>query len=228
MTYVSTRLRNLAVTAWTIVSVAALLVASAAGADPDPPGEEIRPFTIHVDDATLRDLKQRLERTRIPQEIPGAGWDYGVPASYVHELVAHWREHYDWRTWENRLNTSPQYKTTIDGIEVHFIDVRSKNPQAMPLVLVHGWPGSFVEFYKIIGPLTEPERQGGKAEDSFHVIVPSLPGFGFSSPPTERGWSSQRMARHKSAARSRGEDGRVVVGTLSLSAWKCCGGANDG
>ena len=171
-----------------------LLAAGCSGADPSADAAEIRPFAIRVDEADLADLRSRLERTRFPDQIPNSGWEYGVPVDYMRELVTHWRQRYDWRGWENRLNALPQFKTTIDGLEIHFVHVRSKHAQATPLVLTHGWPGSFMEFYKTIGPLTDPEAHGGKAEDAFHVVVPSLPGFGFSQAPVEPGWSVNRMA----------------------------------
>jgi pimeloyl-ACP methyl ester carboxylesterase len=155
---------------------------------------EIRPFRIAVPDSMLVDLNERLAKTRWPDELDAAGWDYGVPLAYHKELVEHWRTRYDWRKHEAALNDFPQFKTSIDGIDLHFLHVRSKHENALPLVLVHGWPGSVYEFHKVIGPLIDPEAHGGKAEDAFHVVCPSLPGFGFSSKPTERGWSSQRMA----------------------------------
>ena len=154
----------------------------------------IEPFKITVDDATLRDLKERLARTRWPDQIAGSEWEYGVPLAYMKELVAHWQTKYDWRAAEKQLNAFNQFVTNIDGLDIHFIHVKSKEKHAVPLVITHGWPGSFVEFQKIIGPLTDPVAHGGKAEDAFHVVCPSLPGFGFSSKPKERGWSSQRMA----------------------------------
>lgn len=163
-------------------------------AAPAAAGEEVRPFQIQVEDAVLRDLQERLARTRFPDQLQGAGWDYGVEAGYLRGLVEHWRTRYDWRAWERRLNQLDQYKTTIDGLEIHFIHQRSREKNALPLLIVHGWPGSFVEFYKIIGPLTDPVAHGGKAEDAFHVVVPSLPGFGFSDRPREPGWSVSRMA----------------------------------
>lgn len=142
----------------------------------------------------LDDLKSRLARTRWPDEIEDAGWDYGVPLTYQRELSEYWRTKYDWRKHEAELNSFPQFVTPIDGVDIHFLHVRSKHENATPLVLVHGWPGSVWEFHKIIGPLVDPTAHGGKAEDAFHVVCPSLPGFGFSSRPKERGWSSQRMA----------------------------------
>ena len=156
--------------------------------------ELIKPFKIKVEESALRDLNERLARTRFPNGIDGAEWEYGVDLKYMQELVTYWREKYDWRTHERQLNKFDQFKTTIDGLEIHFIHVRSKEKTARPLVIVHGWPGSVYEFHKIIGPLTDPVAHGGKAEDAFHVVCPSLPGFGFSGKPNEKGWSSQRMA----------------------------------
>src|SRR5262245_55662807 len=156
--------------------------------------DEIKPFTIRVDDAVLRDLKDRLARTRWPNQIDETGWEYGVPLAYMHDFVEHWQTRYDWRAEEKKLNQLDQFVTTIDGLDIHFVHVRSKGSNALPLVIVHGWPGSFVELHKIIGPLTDPVALGGRAEDAFHVVCLSLPGFGFSSKPNERGWSSQRMA----------------------------------
>lgn len=154
----------------------------------------IKPFRVHVEDAVLDDLKSRLARTRWPDEIEDAGWDYGVPLKYQRELVEYWRTKYDWRKHEAELNSFPQFVTPIDGVELHFLHVKSKHENATPLVLVHGWPGSVWEFHKIISPLVDPTAHGGKAEDAFHVVCPSLPGFGFSGRPKERGWTSQRMA----------------------------------
>lgn len=154
----------------------------------------IQPFQIRVADSVLDDLKQRLSRTRWPDAIDGSGWEYGVDLAYMTELVEYWRTTYDWRKHERALNQLPQFVTTIDGVDLHFIHVRSKHKTALPLVIMHGWPGSVYEFHKIIEPLTDPEKHGGKAENAFHVVCPSLPGFGFSGKPRERGWSSQRMA----------------------------------
>jgi epoxide hydrolase len=156
--------------------------------------DAIRPFTIDVDESVLADLGRRLVATRWPDQIAGTGWDYGVDVGTMRQLVDYWLHGYDWREQERRLNEFPQFKTRIDGINLHFLHVRSPHPDAQPLVLVHGWPGSFYEFYKIIPMLTEPENYGGRAEDAFHVVCPSLPGFGFSEMPQEPGWNSQRMA----------------------------------
>ena len=157
-------------------------------------GDEVTPFVIEVGDDVLKDLQQRLSQTRWPDQIPGSGWTHGPDVAWMRELCEYWRTKYDWRAEEARLNAMPQFKTHIDGIDLHFLHVKSPHAGATPLVLVHGWPGSFVEFMKVIGPLTEPEKHGGKAEDAFHVVIPSLPGFGFSSMPREPGWSSSRMA----------------------------------
>jgi pimeloyl-ACP methyl ester carboxylesterase len=162
--------------------------------DRDAASDAIRPFTIRVEDSVLADLRQRLARSRLPDEVENSNWDYGVSLSYMKELIAYWQTDYDWREQERRLNQFDQFVTNIDGLDIHFIHQRSKEPNATPLVVVHGWPGSFVEFAKIIGPLTDPVAHGGDRSDAFHVVCPSLPGFGFSSKPREPGWSSQRMA----------------------------------
>src|SRR5262245_35271689 len=159
-----------------------------------PEAKQIRPFKIAVEDAVLRDLKDRLARTRWPNQVDGTGWEYGVPVAYMRALVDYWQNKYDWREQEKKLNKLDQFVTRIDGLDIHFVHVRSKEKNALPLVVVHGWPSSFFEFHKIIGPLTDPVAHGGKAEDAFHVVCPSLPGFAFSGKPNERGWSSQRMA----------------------------------
>ena len=158
------------------------------------PNDAVRPFKIHVDDAVLADLKQRLARTRFPGEIDGSSWDYGTNLAYLKDLVAYWRDKYDWRAAERRLNQFDQFTTTIDGLDIHFIHQRSRSANAMPLVISHGWPGSFVEFTKIIPLLTDPAAHGGNATDAFHVVAISLPGFGFSGKPTERGYGPERIA----------------------------------
>ena len=146
---------------------------------------EIRPFRIDISQADLDDLADRLARTRWPDELPGTGWEAGVPLGYLKDLAAYWRTGYDWRAHEARLNEFPQFTTVIDGQKVHFLNVRSPEPGALPLVITHGWPGSVVEFMNIIGPLTDPARHGGDPADAFDVVVPSLPGHIFSDlPPT--------------------------------------------
>jgi pimeloyl-ACP methyl ester carboxylesterase len=142
-------------------------------------------FRIDVPQADLDDLHERLDRTRWPQEIPGAGWDYGVPLAYVRDLADHWRHRYDWRAAEARLNAYPQFVTGIDGQRIHFLHLRSPRPDALPLILTHGWPGSVAEFLDVLEPLSR----------DFHLVVPSLPGFGFSGPTTARGWHPNRIAR---------------------------------
>lgn len=154
----------------------------------------IHPFRIDVPQVDLDDLAERLLRTRFPAPLPGDGWDTGVPVAYLRELVEHWRHRYNWRAQEAALNEHPQFTTVIDGQTIHFLHVRSPEPDALPLVLTHGWPGSFVEFLDIIGPLTDPVAHGGDAKDAFHLVIPSLPGFGFSGPVTEAGWDTTRTA----------------------------------
>ena len=173
-----------------VVCAAALPVA----AQRPTANDEVRPFTIHVDDSVLTDLRQRLARTRFPGEIDNSSWDYGTNLAYLRDLVSHWRDKYDWRAAERRLNQFDQFTTNIDGLDVHFIHQRSRNANALPLVISHGWPGSFVEFTKIIPLLTDPAAHGGNAADAFHVVAISLPGFGFSGKPTERGYGPERIA----------------------------------
>ena len=158
------------------------------------PHAAIVPFKIAVPESVLTDLKDRLARTRFPGEIEGAGWDYGTNLAYLRELVTYWRTKYDWREQERRLNQLPQFTTHIDGVDLHFIHQRSSRADATPLVFIHGWPGSVLEVTKIIGPLTNPTAHGGRAEDAFHVVAVSLPGYGFSSRPTQRGYSPRRVA----------------------------------
>ncbi|TCN37484.1 pimeloyl-ACP methyl ester carboxylesterase [Kribbella orskensis] len=145
----------------------------------------IEPFTIAIPQADLDDLADRLARTRWPDELPDAGWDYGIPLARMKELTEHWRTAYDWRKQEARLNELPQYTTEIDGQRIHFVHVRSANPEALPLILTHGWPGSFLEFLGVIRPLAE----------NFHLVIPSIPGFGFSGPTHDQGWDIHRVAR---------------------------------
>ncbi|WP_431278864.1 epoxide hydrolase family protein [Leifsonia poae] len=156
---------------------------------------DIRPFRMQIDQSRLDDLDNRLAATRWPDELPGVGWSYGVPANYARRLADYWQTGYDWREAESRLNAFPQFTTQIDGQNVHFLHVRSPEPGALPLILTHGWPGSIAEFEKIIGPLTDPAAHGGDPADAFHVVAPSIPGFGFSGPTTETGWDLDRVAR---------------------------------
>lgn len=158
-------------------------------------GTDIRPFEIAIPQADLDDLNHRLAGTRWPDELPGVGWTYGVPVSYLQRLSEYWRTTYDWRAHEAKLNEFPQFTTTIDGQNIHFLHVRSPEPDALPLIITHGWPGSIVEFMDIIGPLTDPRAHGGDPADAFHVIAPSMPGFAFSGPTRETGWDMARIAR---------------------------------
>jgi hypothetical protein len=151
---------------------------------------EIRPFRVEVPQDDLEDLRERLARTRWPQELPGVDWSRGVPLGYLKELAEYWQNGYDWRYQEAKLNEFPQFITTIDGQDIHFLHVRSPEPDAMPLILTHGWPSSPVEFLKVIGPLADPRAHGGDPSDAFHLVIPSLPGYGFSTPVRETGWGN--------------------------------------
>ncbi|WP_158880386.1 epoxide hydrolase family protein [Amycolatopsis anabasis] len=158
-------------------------------------GNEVVPFRIEVPEEDLRDLAGRLERTRWPEAETVADWSQGVPAAYLRELCAYWANGYDWRATEARLNALPQFRTELDGLRIHFLHLESPHPGALPLVLTHGWPGSILEFEKALGPLTDPVAHGGDAADAFHVVVPSLPGYGFSGKPGRPGWDVDRIAR---------------------------------
>jgi pimeloyl-ACP methyl ester carboxylesterase len=152
------------------------------------------PFHIQVAEEILVDLRERLDRTRWPDELSDTGWDYGTNRAYLQQLVTYWRERYDWRTQERLLNTFPQFQTEIDGVHLHFVQVKGQGTYPLPLLLSHGWPGSFFEMYKIIGPLTDPASFGGDPVDAFDVVVPSLPGYGFSGPTNSRGVTAARIA----------------------------------
>jgi microsomal epoxide hydrolase len=156
--------------------------------------EAILPFRVEVEEKVLEDLRQRLAATRFPDQIEGTTWELGTDLAHLKELVAFWRDRFDWRAAEARLNAFPQFRTHIDGQWIHFHHVRSRHEGALPLLLLHGWPGSVVEFLDVIGPLTDPEAYGGRAADAFHVVCPSLPGYGFSEPTRTRQWDVQRMA----------------------------------
>jgi epoxide hydrolase len=162
--------------------------------EPGRTDTELRPFQIDVPQADLDGLQDRLARSRWPDELPGVGWSRGVPLDYIKELAEYWQNEYDWRKWEAKLNEYPQFTTTVDAQNIHFLHVRSPEPDALPLILTHGWPGSIVEFLHIIGPLTDPRAHGGDPADAFHVVAPSLPGFGFSGPTREASWTEQGIA----------------------------------
>jgi pimeloyl-ACP methyl ester carboxylesterase len=156
--------------------------------------DDVTPYRIEVPEADLRDLRERLRRTRWPEAETVDDWSQGTPLSYVQELCGYWAEGYDWRATESRLNRFPQFRTEIDGLGIHFIHARSPHAGALPLVITHGWPGSVVEFHKVIEPLTDPPAHGGDASDAFHVVCPSLPGYGFSDKPARHGWDTGRIA----------------------------------
>jgi epoxide hydrolase len=155
---------------------------------------ELESFRVAVDDSVLDDLRGRLEHARLPNQIAGIGWEQGTELEFLRELLTYWRESYDWRACEARLNAFDQVVTEVDGQRLHAIVARSPDPDATPLLMVHGWPGSVTEFLDVLGPLTDPAAHGGDPADAFHVVCPSLPGFGFSGPTSARGWHPRRIA----------------------------------
>ena len=169
-----------------------------AGGDPlralagQPSEGEIEPFAIDIPDEVLADLRERLARARFPDEPEGVGWQLGMNQAYLTQFIEYWRDEFDWRAQERRLNELEQFKTRIDGLDIHFVHRRSPEPEAFPLILTHGWPGTFAEFAKVIGPLTDPVAHGGRAEDAFHVVAPSIPGYGFSDRPPRLGYGRDR------------------------------------
>ena len=156
---------------------------------------DITPFHIAIPESDLDDLRTRLEHTRWPESEVVDDWTQGIPLSYLKDVCDYWKTSYDWRAVEKRLNALPQYTTKIDGLDVYFIHIRSSNEDARPLLLTHGWPGSVIEFLKVIGPLTERVQHGASEADSFHLVIPALPGFGFSEKPSKTGWSVDKIAR---------------------------------
>lgn len=168
-----------------------------------PQADAIRPFRIAVPDDVLTDLRARLRATRWPDAETVDDWTQGVPLAWMRTVCDYWANTYDWRAREALLNRFDQYLTTIDGLDIHFIHQRSPHPGARPLLITHGWPGSIVEFQKVIGPLTDPVAHGGDAADAFHVVCPSLPGFGFSGKPTRAGWGVERIGAAWSALMAR-------------------------
>jgi pimeloyl-ACP methyl ester carboxylesterase len=205
-----------------IMAVVVLAGAPAVFAQADA---EITPFKYEAPQSDLDDLKERLKRTRWPDRETVKDWSQGVPLDKLKALVEHWRTDYDWRRCEAKLNRFTQYRTKIDGLNIHFLHVRSKHENALPILLTHGWPGSVLEFLKIIDPLTNPTAHGGRAEDAFHVVAPSLPGFAFSDKPAERGWNSERIAKawtelmrrlgYKRYVAQGGDWGSIVTTTLA-------------
>lgn len=154
----------------------------------------MQPFEIAIPEEDLVDLERRLAATRWPDSLTDAEWDYGTDVAYAKSLVRYWQTGFDWRAQERRLNAFPQFRTEIDGLQIHFAHVEGKGPDPIPLVLSHGWPSSFYEMHKVIGPLSDPEAHGGDPRDAFHVVAPSLPGFGFSERPSRRGIDTRRIA----------------------------------
>jgi pimeloyl-ACP methyl ester carboxylesterase len=174
---------------------------------------DIRPFTIAVPDELLDDLRSRLHNTRWPEAELVDDWSQGTPLAYVQDICSYWADEYDWRAREAGLNRFDQFVTEIDGIDIHFVHQRSPHPEATPLLLTHGWPGSIVEFHKVIEPLTNPTEHGGEAADAFHVVAPSLPGYGFSGKPTVTGWGVDKIARAFATLMARlGHDRYVAQG----------------
>jgi pimeloyl-ACP methyl ester carboxylesterase len=169
--------------------------AAAAASREAPSDDAIRPFRARVSDADVADLRRRLKATRFPDKETVADASQGAQLAKLKELVRYWGTEYDWRKGEAKLNAFPQFKTKIDGLDIHFIRVKSRHPNALPLIVTHGWPGSVFEQMKLIGPLTDPTKYGGRAEDAFDVVIPSLPGFGFSEQPTEAGWGLERIGK---------------------------------
>ena len=164
---------------------------------------DISPFVISISDQQITDLNNRIANTRWPDAETTADWNQGVPLAYVKELVQYWGDQYDQQRLANRLNAFDNFKTNLLGLNIHFMHIRSSNPNARPLLLTHGWPGSVVEFLKVIGPLTEPQEHGGKADDAFHLVIPSLPGYGFSDKPQATGWGVEKIAEAWSALMAR-------------------------
>src|SRR5438874_5268590 len=156
---------------------------------------EITPFRVEATDDELTDLRDRLHRTRWPEAETVDDWSQGLPLAYAQDLCRYWADEYDWRAREARINAVPHFRTEVDGLGIHFIHARSPHDDAFPVVLTHGWPGSVIEFLDVIGPLTDPTAHGGDASDAFHVVCPSLPGYGFSDKPARTGWNIERIAR---------------------------------
>ncbi len=172
-----------------------------------------RPFRCNISDAAIHDLHTRIDNSRWPDQVEGVGWSYGTDRSYLQELTTYWRQHYDWRQWEAALNRFDQFLLEIDGLDIHFIHQRSPHADAVPIILCHGWPGSIVEFLGVIERLTQPERFGGRAQDAYHVICPSLPGYGFSQAATTPGMGPYQIAkRHVSLMAELGYESYVAQG----------------
>ena len=188
----------------------------------------IRPFQVNFPDSALADLRLRLTRTRLPEKEPVSDFSQGVPLKTVRQLLSYWLDKYDWRKVEARLNAVPNFITEIDGLDIHFIHVRSKHENALPLIVTHGWPGSVIEQLKIVGPLTDPTAHGGSASDAFHLVIPSMPGYGFSGKPDTTGWGPEKIAQawitlmrrlgYKKFAAQGGDWGAVVTDMMGVQA----------
>jgi hypothetical protein len=188
--------RRLLGTAWlgvAMVSTASLLPSRPAAATTTT--DAVRPFRVEFPEEQLSDLRRRIAATRWPDTETVADDSQGVRLATIQKLARYWLTHHDWRKVEARLNALPQFVTEIDGLDIHFIHVRSKHDKALPMIVTHGWPGSIIEQMKIIDPLTNPAAYGGTAADAFHLVIPSLPGYGFSAKPTASGWTPVRIAR---------------------------------
>ena len=193
---------------------------------------KVKKFRIRVPKSALTDLKRRLATSRWPERETVAGWSQGVPLAYMRELVEYWRSDYDWNRCQDELNMLPQFITEIDGLDIHFLHIKSPHRNAMPMVMTHGWPGSILEFMKVIGPLSDPESYGGKGEDAFHVVIPTLPGFGFSAKPDAPGWGIERIGRawgelmarlgYKRYVAQGGDWGSAVTHAMGMSETQHC------
>ncbi|WNH48369.1 alpha/beta fold hydrolase [Stenotrophomonas aracearum] len=188
-------LRLVAVLGFAVACPLAPALAAPVAPAPSSPDTSIRPYHVHVPESELVELRRRIAQTRWPDRETVTDTSQGVQLAALQDLLGYWGSGYDWRRVEKRLNSLPQYITTIDGVDIQFIHVRSREPHAMPLVLTHGWPGSPLEFINAIGPLTDPVAHGGRAEDAFDVVIPAIPGYGFSGRPTAPGWNPDRVAR---------------------------------
>jgi pimeloyl-ACP methyl ester carboxylesterase len=193
---------------------------------------DVIPFTVNIESAVLDDLKQRLNNARWPEQETCEGWSQGIPLAYSRELANYWASGYDWRRFEKKLNSWPQFVTTIDGIDIHFIHRKSPHENALPLIISHGWPGSIVEFHKVIDALADPTAHGGKAEDAFHVVAPCLPGYGFSGKPTHTGTSVEKIGRMWGALMARlgysryvaqgGDWGSMITQSMGMTETEHC------
>ncbi|MDG1943585.1 MAG: alpha/beta fold hydrolase [Halioglobus sp.] len=195
---------------------------------------DIIPFKVAIADSELHELQQRLERARWPENEPCNGWEQGIPLSYARELAAYWSTEYDWRRFETKLNSWPQFMTEIDGTDIHFIHRTSPHKNALPLIISHGWPGSIVEFHKVIDALADPTAHGGTAKDAFHVVAPCLPGYGFSGKPTSTGTSVEKIGRmwgqlmerlgYSSYVAQGGDWGSMVTQSMGMTETEHCAG----